>query len=162
MKCRISASVLFLLLLFTASAGCIGDQTTDLRLGNASIGTVTITPVYDQLFTNASLSEKVNIRLEVFGLVFTKNGVTRAEAEDIRSNVTTPDGGLNLDFINSSGLLQGNPDDSARNLEEFMDSVFHMPLTNRNPGQTVADIDWGNAMSRMQDSLNRTLELANF
>ncbi len=145
--------------LMICSAGCIGDQTTDIMLGNQTIGKVTVTPVYDQLLSNSSLTDKFNVKIELFGMVFSKDGITKAEADSIVSDITTPSGELNTSFINASGLVTGNADDASRNLTEFMDSVFRMPLTNTNPNQTIDSLDWNGAFAGMQESVNRMTEL---
>lgn len=159
MKSPACFAAVILLCCLVFSAGCIGDQTTDLKIGNESIGKITITPIYDQIFTNSSLDEKFNVRIEVFGLVFTKSGVSRAEADEIVSNLTDNDGELSYDFLSSSGLVRESSEDASQNLQEFMDEVFNMPITNKDPDRKITDIEWTKAVSRMQDSVNRTLEL---
>ena len=155
MKIPVAAGVLAVLVLITFSAGCIGDQTTDIRLGNQSIGSITVTPVYENMFYNSSLGDKFNVKLEIFGMVFTKDNVTRAEADNISTSILDKDGGVNMSFINSSGLITPNANDAESNLTSFMDEVFNMPLTNRDKNTTINDINWDDAFSRMQESFNR-------
>lgn len=161
MNISVAAGVLAVLLLLVLCAGCIGDQTTNIMLGNQSIGTITITPVYENMFSNSSLNEKFNVKLELFGMEFSKDGVSRAEAENISSGILGPDGGLNLSFINSSGLVTPDPDSAGENLTSFMDEVFNMPVTNRDKNTTISTIDWDGAFSRMQESLDRLTGLLN-
>ncbi len=161
MKIPVAAGVLAVLVLAVLSAGCIGDQTTDIMLGNQSIGKITITPVYENMLSNSSLDEKFNVKLELFGMVFSKNGVTRAEADTISSGILDEGGGLNMSFVNSSGLITPDANDAGSNLTSFMDEVFNMPLTNRDKNTTISNIDWDGAFTRMQDSLDRLSGLLN-
>ncbi|MCQ2356471.1 MAG: hypothetical protein MJ014_05585 [Methanocorpusculum sp.] len=87
MKIPVAAGVLAVFILAALSAGCIGDQTTDIMLGNQRIGKITITPVYENMLSNSSRDEKFNVKLELFGMVFSKNGATRAEADTISSGI---------------------------------------------------------------------------
>lgn len=150
----VAGCVCFLLLLTVASAGCIGDQTTDIMLGNQSIGKIAITPVYENMFSDSSLDEKFNVILELFGMLFSKDGVTRDEAKNITSGILGNDGGLNMSFVNNSGLATSDPTGAGKNLTEFIDEIFHMPLTNKDKNQTIQIIDWDGAFSRMQESLD--------
>ncbi|MDE2519552.1 MAG: hypothetical protein O0W93_09160, partial [Methanocorpusculum sp.] len=152
---------LAILILTILSAGCIGDQTTDITLGNQSIGKITITPVYENMFSNSSLEEKFNVKLELFGMVFSKDGITRAEADTISAGILDTNGGLNMSFINNSGLITPDANDAGSNLTSFMDEVFNMPLTNRDKNTTISDIDWDGAFTRMQESLDRLGGLLN-
>ncbi|HJK48274.1 MAG TPA: hypothetical protein O0X81_05110 [Methanocorpusculum sp.] len=161
MKIPVAAGVLAVLVLITFSAVCIGDQTTDIMLGNQSIGSITVTPVYENMFSNSSLGDKFNVKLEIFGMVFTKDNVTRAEADNISASILDKDGGVNMSFINSSGLITPNANDAESNLTSFMDEVFNMPLTNRDKNTTINDINWDDAFSRMQESFNRLTGLLN-
>ncbi|MDR0980943.1 MAG: hypothetical protein LBL85_04090 [Methanocalculaceae archaeon] len=161
MKIPVAAGVLAVLILTVFSAGCIGDQTTDIMFDNQSIGKITITPVYENMFSNSSLEEKFNVRLELFGMEFSRNGVTRAEADNISAGILDGSGGLNMSFINSSGLVTPDPDSAGTNLTSFMDEVFNMPLTNRDRNTTINDIDWNGAFTRMQESLDRLSGLLN-
>ncbi len=156
MKIPVVAGVCVVLLLTIFSAGCIGDQTTDINLGNQTIGKITITPVYESLFSNSSLQDKFNVKIELFGMVFSKDGITRAEADNITSGILDPSGNLNMSFVNSSGLATPKADDAGQNLTAFMDNIFNMPLTNKDKNQTISNIDWDGALSKMMDSLNRT------
>ena len=144
MKIPVAAGVLAVLILAVLSAGCIGDQTTDIMLGNQSIGKITITPVDENMLSNSSLDEKFDVKLELFGMVFSKSGVTRAEADTISSGLITPDAG-----------------DAGSNLTSFMEEVFNMPLTNRDRNTTISNIDWDGAFTRMQESLDRLGGLLN-
>lgn len=161
MKIPVAAGVLAVLILTVLSAGCIGDQTTDIMLGNQSIGKITIVPVYENMFSDSSLDEKFNVKLELFGMEFSKNGVTRAEADTISSGILNSSGSLNMSFINSSGLATPHPDNAETNLTSFMDEVFNMPLTNRDKNTTINDIDWDGAFARMQESLDQLSGLLN-
>ncbi|MDV0440848.1 hypothetical protein [Methanorbis furvi] len=159
MKISVAASVIAILVLTILSAGCIGDQTTDITLGNQSIGKITITPVYENMFSNTSIQDKFNVKIELFGMVFSKDGVTKAEADDIAAGILNPEGALNMSFVNDSGLTMPEINDESPNLTAFMDNIFNMPLTNRDKNKTINNIDWDGAFTRMQESMNRTSSL---
>ena len=94
-------------------------------------------------------------------MVFTKDNVTRAEADNSSASILDKAGGVNMSFINSSGLITPNANDAESNLTSFMDEVFNMPLTNRDKNTTINDINWDDAFSRMQESFNRLTGLLN-
>ena len=68
--------VLIFCLIIIFSAGCIslGEQTTDIKMGENSVGTVTLSPHDDGTVT---------AYINIFGMTFTKEGLSVSEAESL-------------------------------------------------------------------------------
>ncbi len=105
-------AVLLLILMLVFSAGCIsfGTQTTDINMGNETVGHIYVTPITDNLLSNGSVTEKFDMKVELFGLTFTKEGITQGEADDLMgtlSSVNTTDTSslLDLGFLPSISSL---------------------------------------------------------
>lgn len=159
MKLPVAAGVLALLVFTLLSAGCIGDQTTEILLGNQNVGKITIMPVYENMLSNSSLDEKFNVKMELFGMEFSKNGVTKAEADNISSGILDKNGGLNMSFVNISGLATPHLDKAEENLTSFMDEDFNMLITNLDKNTTISTLDWDGVFSRMEESLSAVQNL---
>lgn len=102
---------------FILSAGCVslGDNTTDIMMGNESIGTITLHPESDGT---------VSAEVSIFGMNFTKEGMTEEEAESFAKSAASG----NLLPLALPGLPEnaGTPSDT----EEFINSILNMPVTN--------------------------------
>ena len=128
MKYRFLLSILCLFLIFSAGCVSFGAQTTDIMMGNTSVGTVTLIP-------NADGSVSADISL--FGMTFTKDGMTEAEAEKLAGSAAEGEifAGLGIQGIPENA---GTPSD----LDEFLESIANMPLSNTGSGST-AGLDFG-------------------
>lgn len=153
-------AVLLLTVLLVLSAGCIslGTQTTDIVMGNETVGHIYVTPVTDNLLSNESVTEKFDMKVELFGFTFTKEGVTQSETEDIigtLSSVNTTDTSslLNLGFIPSLDEL--SPDDP----DDFLNQILTMPMTNLENEAALDSIDFDGAGARIQASAERIANL---
>ncbi len=110
-------TLIALITILTLSAGCIGTQTTDIVIGDKTVGTIQIIPVEDNTY---------DLKIKLFGIEFSKNDITQNEAADLTSKIEN--GNIQLtDFI----ALQfpenlGEPSD----LNDFIDSIKNMPITN--------------------------------
>lgn len=96
MKKLLFVLAILLLLCIILSAGCIGATTSDIVVGGNTIGKVTLTP-QENLFSGGSLTDKVNMEVELFGIRFTKDGITQTEAADIMSLLNAGD----INILNS-------------------------------------------------------------
>jgi hypothetical protein len=149
-------AVLLLTVLLVSSAGCIslGTQTTDIVMGNETVGHIYITPVTDNLLSNESVTEKFDMKVEFFGFTFTKEGVTQSEAEDIMatlSSVNTTDTSSLLDL----GFLPSLDDLSPDDPDDFLNQTLTMPVTNKDTEAALDSIDFDGAGKRIQASAER-------
>ncbi|HJJ48755.1 MAG TPA: hypothetical protein O0X39_07215 [Methanocorpusculum sp.] len=86
------------------SAGCIGTTSTDIMFGDQKVGELTLTP-QDNLFSGeGSITDKVNMQVDIFGLTFNRNGVSMSEAADISSLLQNGD----LSALSGFTSLSGN------------------------------------------------------
>lgn len=152
--------VLLLIVMIVSSAGCIslGTQTTDIVMGNETIGHIYLTPITDNLFSNESVTEKFDMKVELFGLTFTKEGITQGEADDLMDtlssfNTTNTSSLLDLGFIPSLDEL--SPDDP----NDFLNQIFTMPVTNQETEAALDSVDFDGAGERIQASAERIAEL---
>ena len=153
-------AVLLLILMLVLSAGCIslGTQTTDINMGNETVGHIYVTPITDNLLSNGSVTEKFDMKVELFGFTFTKEGITQGEADDLMgtlSSVNTTDTSslLDLGFLPSiDGLSPDDPDD-------FFNQFLTMPVTNQGTQAAIDSVDFEGAGERIQASAERVAEL---
>lgn len=153
-------AVLLLTVLLVLSAGCIslGTQTTDIVMGNETVGHIYLTPVTENLLSNGSVTEKFDMKVELFGFTFTKEGVTQSEAEDIMdtlSSINTTDTSSLLDLGFLPSLDELSPDDP----DDFLNQLFTMPVTNQETEAALDSIDFDGAGERIQASAERIAEL---
>ena len=120
MKYRFLLPVFCILLILCAGCVSVGQQTTDIMLGDKSVGTITLIP-------NADGS--VSADISVFGMTFTKEGMTEAEAEKLTQSAASGD-------IFSTLGIQGIPENAGTpsDIGEFLESITNMPLTNSGSG----------------------------
>ncbi len=153
-------AVLLLTVLLVLSAGCIslGTQTTDIVMGNETVGHIYVTPVTDNLLSNESVTEKFDIKVELFGFTFIKEVVTQSEAENIMdtlSSVNTTDTSSLLDLGFLPSLDELSPDDP----DDFLNQILTMPVTNHGTQAALDSIDFDGAGARIQASAERIAEL---
>ncbi len=148
------------ILLAAGSAGCIslGSQTTDIVIGNETVGKITLTPLSGNLFSNASLSEKVNLEIDIFGVKFSKDGITKTEADSIvktlqSSNISSASAleGLGLNISTSTA--------SAGNVTAFLEQIKNMPLTNTDNRSFLSAVDINGTVNRMEASADQIAKL---
>ena len=141
------------------SAGCIsfGTQTTDILVGNETVGHIYLTPVTDNLLSNESVTEKFNMEVELYGFNFTKEGITKDEADNLQdilsSSNTTNTSLLDLGFIPSIENI------SADDTDDFINQLLNMPVTNQDTESALDSIDFEGAGEKIQSSFERIEEL---
>jgi len=122
-----------LLLVAIISAGCVtlGTQTTDILMGDQKIGSIEITPNQSTLHSlDSSVSDKFDAEIELFGLKYTKDGITEDESAAIYETLSSK----NLALINVSEILSGfTPKEASGNAvsagEDFFRNLLNMPLS---------------------------------
>lgn len=122
MKKYIPVILAIMLFLCIISAGCLSFNATtaDIVVGDQKVGTVTVTPQNDKLFTDSSLSEKFNVELEAFGVKYSKEGLTLSEKNELLSSISMG----NLENINLDGFKT-----ETTSTESFLDSLVNMKLS---------------------------------
>lgn len=153
-------AVLLFAVMIVLSAGCIGlgTQTTDIVMGNETVGHIYLTPVTENLLSNGSVTEKFDMKVELFGFTFTKEGITQNEAEDLMTtlssvNSTDTSSLLDLGFVPS--LDEISPDDP----DDFLHQILTMPVTNQGAQAALDSVDFDGAGERIQASAERIAEL---
>ena len=153
-------AAIILILIGTAvivSAGCVslGSTTTDILVGGEKVGAITLTP--NQSGTSSgdvSLADKFDAEIELFGLKYTKGGLTKAESGSLLNTLSKN----NLTLADLQGLLAGftevdkgaGPDDPGN----FLDKLLHMPVSADNPTEFSEALD----ISGVGDNLNDAIE----
>lgn len=153
-------AVLLLVALIISSAGCIslGTQTTDINMGNETVGHVYLTPITNNLLSNASVTEKFDMKVELFGLTFTKEGLTSGEAEGLMDtfsslNTTNTSSLLDMGFLPSLDSI--HPEDPG----VFLNKIITMPMTSRDSEPFLNSLDFNGVGARIQASADRISEL---
>lgn len=153
-------AVFLVVIIIILSAGCIslGTQTTDIVIGNETIGHIFLTPVTENLLSNESLTEKFDMEVELFGLTFTKSGITADEAESITdiissTNISDASSLIDLGFIPSVENL--SPDDP----DDFLNQILNMPVTNHDTQSALESVDFEDVGAKIQASAERIAEL---
>lgn len=134
---------IFLLLatvLFICSAGCIsiGSQTTDIMIGDTVAGTITITPTENLFSPNASIGERFDVEIVLFGIKYSKGGLSKSESEALMSQVSSQT--LNTEKL--SELLSGfSLNEPSMDKESFFDQIINMPISAENTKTVSESID---------------------
>ncbi|MDO5845785.1 MAG: hypothetical protein Q4Q04_02560 [Methanocorpusculum sp.] len=156
---KITGFLVVLLLLCTAgAAGCLslGSQTTDIVAGNETVGKIVMTPLSQNLFSNGSLSDKFNMEVELFGMKFSKDGVTKTEANSIMQSLSS--GVPSLDVLSGLGLNFSTAP-SAGNVTEFLNSIQHMPISNKDNRTVLEALNLNGVLSNMGMSADQIAKI---
>lgn len=145
MKYRLSVTILCLLLIFSAGCISLGEQTTDIMIGDTSVGTVTLSPQKDGTIT---------AHINIFGMTFTKENLSVSEAESISESAGS---GNIFEIIGIQGIPEnaGTPTD----IEEFLESIKNMPLTNSGDGSLAEIPDFDSAAEKAGESFETIKDL---
>lgn len=146
-----SAVILFTIILIISS-GCTGTQTTDIVLGGNTVGKIYVTPNSDALMSNSSLTDMFDVKAELLGFEFSKEGVTSKEADEIIDRFSSGDaaGALKMmDFEFKNDFVTFNPSSP----EEFFDEIINMPFSNHQ--SELPQINFNEAAPNIQYSADR-------
>jgi len=137
--------ILGILIIFSiVSAGCLSfsSTTADIVIGDQKVGTVTITPHNDKLYTDSSVSEKFDIEIDVFGVKYSKEGLTLSEKNELLSTIAKGNlKDLNLDDYTEKSV----------STESILDSIANIKLSAEN--QTTLSEALGNAGKSFRERL---------
>ena len=145
MKYRLAVVIFCLIIIFSAGCISLGEQTTDIKVGESSVGTVTLSPQNDGTIT---------AYINIFGMTFTKEGLSVSEAESIADSA----GSGNI--FETIGL-QGIPDNAGTptDIDEFLESIKDMPLTNSGEGSFADSLNFTLAAENAEQSFEALEEL---
>lgn len=166
-KLYIAAVVLLLTTVVILTAGCValGSTTTDILMGNEKIGTITLAPAQHAASIGNSPLERYDIEVELFGLKYTKGGLTKAETVVSLANLTRE--GITIEGIQDSLKdftrvwdMQDSGDTGSTSSESLLDTLLHMPLSASLPlefGEPFNISNAGDAINEAIDDLEDTL-----
>ena len=145
MKYRLAVVIFCLIIIFSAGCISLGEQTTDIKVGESSVGTVTLSPQND-----GTIPAYINI----FGMNFTKEGLSVSEAESIADSAGS---GNIFETIGLQGIPEnaGTPTD----IDEFLESIKDMPLTNSGEGSLADNLNFTLAAENAEQSFEALEEL---
>ena len=128
MKFRLTAIIFCLLLILSAGCVGLGQNTTDIMVGDTSVGTITLTPQDDGTYS-ADIS--------VFGMTFTRDALSAGDAETLTEQAASGN------IFSMLGLQEvpenaGTPTDA----DEFLESILNMPLTNSGEGSLAENLNF--------------------
>lgn len=139
------------------SSGCIGTQTTDIVIGGETVGKIYLTPNNDKLFTQDQLSEKFDMKVELFGFEFSKKGVTSSEADYIKQSLSSGVNGYdsltNLGFEVTSGASK--PD----SFDEIINQFVNMPISAKDNRKLVDVVNPDNLMKSLEATAEKMREI---
>ena len=142
-----------LILAAVLSAGCIfGSQTTDIHMGDMKVGTITVTPNLENIFSSdKSLAEKFNAEVELFGIKYTKEGLTLEESDDLVALLSSGHPPLNLtDFVSAYSFKE--PEVISN--EDFFDKLMHMSISAENDATFAEALD----LSGVEDNIESAVQ----
>jgi len=135
--------ILGLLIIFSiVSAGCLSfsSTTADIVIGDQKVGTVTVTPHNDKLYNDSSISEKFDVEIDVFGVKYSKEGLTLSEKNELLSTIA------------KGNLKDLNLDDYTEETSgSILDSIANIKLSAEN--QTSLSDALGNAGKSFSERL---------
>jgi len=136
MKKILIFSLIVTLFICIFAAGCLSLSTTtaDIVIGDTKIGTITTIPHNDKLFTNSGIDEKFDVEIEIFGIKYSKEGITLSEKNQLVSSLSSG----NLSEINFNDFTKDTPSS-----ESVLDSIINMKLSAEN--ETTLSEALGNA-----------------
>ena len=145
MKYRLAVVIFCLIIIFSAGCISLGEQTTDIKVGESSVGTVTLSPQDDGTIT---------AYINIFGMTFTKEGLSVSEAESIADSAGS---GNIFETIGLQGIPEnaGTPTD----IDEFLESIKEMPLTNSGEGSFADCLNFTLAAENAEQSVEALEEL---
>ena len=145
MKYRLAVVIFCLIIIFSAGCISLGEQTTDIKVGESSVGTVTLSPQNDGTIT---------AYINIFGMTFTKEGLSVSEAESIADSAGS---GNIFETIGLQGIPEnaGTPTD----IDEFLESIKEMPLTNSGEGSFADSLNFTLAAENAEQSIEALEEL---
>ncbi len=145
MKYRLAVVIFCLIIIFSAGCISLGEQTTDIKVGESSVGTVTLSPQDDGTIT---------AYINIFGMTFTKEGLSVSEAESIADSAGS---GNIFETIGLQGIPEnaGTPTD----IGEFLESIKEMPLTNSGEGSFADSLNFTLAAENAEQSVEALEEL---
>ena len=145
MKYRLAVVIFCLIIIFSAGCISLGEQTTDIKVGESSVGTVTLSPQNDGTIT---------AYINIFGMTFTKEGLSVSEAESIADSAGS---GNIFETIGLQGIPEnaGTPTD----IDEFLESIKDMPLTNSGEGSFADSLNFTLAAENAEQSVEALEEL---
>jgi hypothetical protein len=114
-------------------------------MGENSVGTVTLSPQDDGTVT---------AYINIFGMTFTKEGLSVSEAESIADSAGS---GNIFETIGLQGIPEnaGTPTD----IDEFLESIKDMPLTNSGEGSFADSLNFTLAAENAEQSFEALEEL---
>ena len=145
MKYRLAVVIFCLIIIFSAGCISLGEQTTDIKVGESSVGTVTLSPQNDGTIT---------AYINIFGMTFTKEGLSVSEAESIADSAGS---GNIFETIGLQDIPEnaGTPTD----IDEFLESIKEMPLTNSGEGSFADSLNFTLAAENAEQSVEALEEL---
>ena len=145
MKYRLAVVIFCLIIIFSAGCISLGEQTTDIKMGENSVGTVTLSPQDDGTVT---------AYINIFGMTFTKEGLSVSEAENLADSAGS---GNIFETIGLQGIPEnaGTPTD----IDEFLESIKDMPLTNSGEGSLADNLNFTLAAENAEQSFEALEEL---
>ncbi|MBR5814738.1 MAG: hypothetical protein IKY77_00890 [Methanocorpusculaceae archaeon] len=145
MKYRLAVVIFCLIIIFSAGCISLGEQTTDIKVGENSVGTVTLSPQNDGTIT---------AYINIFGMTFTKEGLSVSEAENLADSA----GSGNI--FETIGL-QGIPENAGAptDIGEFLESIKDMPLTNSGEGSLADNLNFTLAAENAEQSFEALEDL---
>ncbi|MDO5844265.1 MAG: hypothetical protein Q4Q53_03855 [Methanocorpusculum sp.] len=152
-----AAAITILLIL---SAGCIGTQTTDIVIGNETVGKIYITPNTDKLLSNSSITEKFDMKVDLFGFEFSKEGITQSEADSITDSLSK---GINdTNFFTDLGFEMSESSKSgADSFEEIVDQIVNMPISAKDSTRVWDAVNFSTVWKNFEELAQKMTNLFN-
>ena len=166
-KLCIAAVVLLLITVVILSAGCVslGSTTTEILMGDEKIGTITLAPAQNAASIGNTPLERYDIEVELFGLKYTKGGLTKAETVVSLANLTHE--GITIEGIQDAlkdftrvTVVQDSGDTGSTSSESLLDTLLRMPVSASLPvefGDVVDISNAGEALNEAMENLEDTL-----
>lgn len=149
-------AIVILVTVMIFSSGCIGTQTTDIVIGNDSVGKIYVTPNNDKLLTNSSITEKFDMKIELFGFEFSKEGITQTEADSIVDKLSSGiDSSSDITDLGFDIISSTEPD----SLDEIIDQIVNMPISAKDDTKVVDAINLENAFSGFEELSQKMMSL---
>ena len=166
-KLCIAAVVLLLITAVILSAGCVslGSTATDILMGDEKIGTITLAPAQHAASIGNTPLERYDIEVELFGLKYTKGGLTKAETAVSLAGLTRE--GITIagiqdalkDFTLVTAVLEAG-DAGGTSSKSLLDTLLNMPVSASLPvefGESFNIPDAGDALNKAVENLENTL-----
>lgn len=153
-------AVTILIAFMIFSSGCIslGTQTTDIVMGGESVGKIYVTPNNDKLLSNSSITDKFDMKVDLFGFSFSKEGITQTEADSIIDKISSGiESSADLSSLGFDLISSTEPD----SFDEIINQIVNMPVSAKDDTKVSEFLNFNKAFAGFEELAQKMMSFFN-